>query len=130
MSQTQPIQVTKGGGNISLESLDGKMLYYTKGSSLWSVTPGGGEERQVLESVGMQVFVPASDGIYFLARTDPGQPGRIQFLNSATGKISTVLGLERPAWLGLSLSPDNRRLLFSQVDREESDLMMVDNWRP
>jgi hypothetical protein len=130
VSQTQPIQVTKGGGNISLESLDGKMLYYTKGSSLWSVPPGGGEERQVLESVGMQVFVPASDGIYFLARTDLGQPGRIQFLNSATGKISTVLSLERPAWLGLSLSQDGRRLLFSQVDREESDLMMVDNWRP
>jgi dipeptidyl aminopeptidase/acylaminoacyl peptidase len=126
----EAIQVTKGGGYGSLESLDGKMLYYSKGSSLWSVRPSGGEERQVLESVGMQVFVPASDGIYFLARSDPGTPGRIEFLNSSTGKISTVLDLEKPAWLGLSLSLDGRRLLFSQVDREESDLMIVDNWRP
>ena len=48
---------------------------------------------------------------------------------SVTGKISTVLNLGKPGFLGLSLSPDGRRLLFSQVDREESDLMMVDNWK-
>ena len=113
-----------------MESLDGKLLYYTNGSSLWSVPPQGGEERKIVEPVGMQQFVPASGGIYFLARTDWGRPGKIQFLDSATGQISTVFGLTKPAWLGLSLSPDGRRLLFTQVEREESDLMLVDNWRP
>ena len=57
MSPAEPIQVTKGGGNTSLESPDGKMLYYSKGFSSFGVfRPGGGEERQVLESVGMNKF--------------------------------------------------------------------------
>ena len=69
-------------------------------------------------------------GFEFLGRSGTGTPDGIQFLKFAAGKISTVVGLEKPAFYGLSLSPDGRRLLFSQVDREESDVMMVDNWRP
>jgi Tol biopolymer transport system component/DNA-binding winged helix-turn-helix (wHTH) protein len=133
-SPEEPVQVTKRGGGKSQESADGKTLYYLKGlahaSSLWSVPLGGGEERQVLERVGLQSFVQSPSGIYFLARTAWATPGRIQFLNSATGRISTVVDLGNPAWVGLSLSPDGRTLVFSQVEREESDLMMVENWRP
>jgi Tol biopolymer transport system component len=130
-SPEEPIQITKGGGWRNLESPDGKILYFTKQSgSLCSVPVDGGEERTVLESIGMHSFVPASNGIYFLAPTAYSRPGRVQFLNSATGKITTVLEMDKPAWLGLSLSPDGQTLLFSQVGREESDLKMVDNWRP
>jgi Tol biopolymer transport system component len=134
LSPKEPVQVTRGGGGRSQESVSGEMLYYAKGlahaTSLWSVPLGGGEERQVLESVGMQSFVQTARGIYFLARTAYGKPGKIQFLSFATGKVSTVLYLEKPAWVGLSLSTDGRTLLFSQVEREESDLIMVENWRP
>lgn len=134
VSSASPIQVTKRGGNLSQESLDGKLLYYSKGpgtgGSLWSVPLSGGEERQVLQYIPFGTFVVASSGVYFLARSGPSLPGEIVFLNSATGNISTVMALEKPSFIGLSLSPDGRRLLFSQVDSEESDLIMVDNWRP
>jgi Tol biopolymer transport system component/DNA-binding winged helix-turn-helix (wHTH) protein len=134
ITSPEPLQVTKGGGNRSLESLDGKMLYYSKGlphrPSLWSVGPDGSEEPQVLDFVPFGMFAPVSDGIYFLARSGPGMPGRVQFLNSDTRNIRTVLSLEKPSFYGLSVSPDGGTLLFSQVDREESDIMMVDNWRP
>jgi len=134
VSPAPPIQVTKGGGGISQESLDGKLLYYGKGPgtgvSLWSVPLGGGEERQVLSFAPYASFVERPEGIYFLAGSAPGVPGKILFRNSVTGKISTVVGLDGPSFMGLSLSPDGRRLLFTHVDSEESDLMMVDNWRP
>jgi Tol biopolymer transport system component len=130
-SSEELIQVTKRGGWRNQESPDGKILYFTNGSgSLRSVPVDGGEERQVIESIGMHSFFPASTGIYFVASTPYSAPGRIQFLSSRTGKITTVLQMDKPAWLGLSLSPDGGTLLLSQVGREESDLKMVDRWRP
>ena len=40
-----------------------------------------------------------------------------------------ILNIEKPAFVGMAVSPDGRRLLFSQLDREESDLMLVDNFK-
>jgi hypothetical protein len=31
--------------------------------------------------------------------------------------------------LGLAVSPDRRRILFSKVDQYDSDLMLVENFR-
>ena len=44
------MQVTKGGGQEALESVDGKLLLYSKyqGPGIWSVPVEGGEETQVI----------------------------------------------------------------------------------
>ena len=45
------------------------------------------------------------------------------------GKVETIAVLPRKIWFGLSVSPDERSILFSQVDHEESNLMLVDGLR-
>ena len=47
------IQVTKRGGDVPLESVDGQYLYYVKLSqnALWRLPLAGGEESQVLPAV-------------------------------------------------------------------------------
>ena len=54
-------------------------------------------------------------------------PG-IQFFNFDTGKILSFFQPERQMTVGLSLSPDQRHLLFSQRESSGSDLMLVENF--
>ena len=97
--------------------------------ALWRMPTSGGEESQVLPSVVWRAFSVVDNGIYFIP--DPGADGKpsIQFLTFATGKVKRVASITgRPA-LGLTVSPDRRYLLYTQVDGVGSDLMLVENFR-
>ena len=89
----------------------------------------GGNEVRVLPSVSFGAFSLVDDGIYFIP--EPGTDGRssIQFLTLATGKMKTVAPIRAPPFYGLTVSPDRRYLLYSQVDEQRSDLMLVENFR-
>jgi Tol biopolymer transport system component len=126
-------QVTRKGGFAALESFDGKTLYYAKSrkaASLWKVPVEGGEERQVLESLSYwSNFAVVEQGIYFIARSESAAGSPIQFFNFATKKIRPIAATEKPVHLGVSISPDNRWILYSQLDQAGSDLMLVENFR-
>jgi hypothetical protein len=68
-------------------------------------------------------------GIYFISGSDSAAGSSIQFFNFATGKIRPIATTERPVSLGLTVSPDGRSILYSQVDQGGSDLMLVENFR-
>jgi eukaryotic-like serine/threonine-protein kinase len=139
------VQVTQHGGTYGKESLDGKYLYYGKSNpitGLWRVPVAGGEEVEVfprLASYGN--FAVAADGIYFEERL-PGNPlghtpdftpftrleAAIDFLSFATGKVNRVLTLDRHAGHGFDVSPDQRTLLFAQMDDFTEDLMLVEDF--
>jgi WD40 repeat protein len=139
------VQVTQHGGTYGKESMDGKYLYYGRTNpvaGLWRVPVAGGEEVEVfprLASYGN--FAVASDGVYFEERL-PGNPlghtpdftpftrleAAIDFLSFATGKVTRVLTLDRHAGHGLDVSPDERTLLFAQMDDFTEDLMLVENF--
>ena len=63
-----------------------------------------------------------------MANKGPGGAA-FQFLNFVTGSISTVFTADKPLSFGLSVSPKEDSLLFTQVDRTDSDLWLVDNFR-
>jgi len=54
----------------------------------------------------------------------------IRFFNLETGQAGEVMRLEKAPCLGLSVSADERFLLYSQYDQEGSDLMLIDNFNP
>ncbi|HUB77782.1 MAG TPA: protein kinase [Bryobacteraceae bacterium] len=129
----EAIQVTRAGGYVAFEPPDGKYLYYTKSSShgpqpLFRAPAGGGEEVQVLPGIGSwDVLCVTSKGVYF---TPPGPgPDTIQFLDTATGKVSTLGTLSRPLSIGLTVSPDDAYVVWSQTDRQTINLMLVEGFR-
>ena len=125
--------MTRNGCETAFESPDGKSIYYTKEydrpTGLWKMPLSGGEESQVLPSVIARAFSLVNDGIYFIPEPGADRKSSIQFLSFATGKAATVAVMTAPPTEGLSVSPDGRFLLFSQVDEEGSDLMLVENFR-
>jgi Tol biopolymer transport system component len=128
----ESVQMTHNGGEVPFESPDGRSIYYTKsGGSLgvWRMPVNGGEETRVLPQGGGETFVVVKGGIYFVSRSDANMNYGIQFLSLATGKVQTVAPMSARPAAGLSVSPDGRFLLFSQVDQASSDLMLVENFR-
>lgn len=132
-----PTQVTRQGGYVSVESPDGKYLYYTKGHTtpgIWRVPVEGGEETMVLDTLKagfLRYWAVVDQGIYFATRATSPRP-TILFFSFASGQLTEVLTLEKPLLVGapgLSVSPEGRWLIFAQIDRSESDIMLVDGFR-
>lgn len=127
----EPVQVTKHGGYVAFESLDGRFLYFAKDlgqTSLWRVPVGGGEETRILESVTGRAFTLGSKGVYFVELNTAGTSA-VQFLSFVTGKVTTIAVIHRPVGFGLSVSPDERFILYTQADQVGSNLMLVENFQ-
>jgi len=113
-----------------VESPDGKFLYYSRNRKLWSIRREGGDERIIVEALNeLAPFSVVQEGVYFVQASNPATAGSISFLNLAQNRITKIADMQRPAFRGLAVAPDRRTILFAQVDREESDLMLLESSR-
>ncbi|HEX4945549.1 MAG TPA: hypothetical protein VFZ34_02645 [Blastocatellia bacterium] len=133
----EAVQVTERGGYSPMPSPDGKFIYYAKKRGIvgiWRVPAAGGEESLVLDQHGAGLgkhWTVTDEGIYFVSVKDPTHP-LVEFFRFATGKLSQVAVLERPihpTTRGISVSPDKRWLLSTQMERYGGDIMLVENFR-
>lgn len=132
-------QVTKKGGFAAFESTDGRYVYYSKMSpdgGLWRIPVGGGAETAVLPDLTGRLWgnwAIGQKGIYFLEyRGAPPSPASILFFDFATGSTSAIgatTGFPMAWDSGLAVSPDERKLLFAQVDRAGSNIYIAENFR-
>lgn len=128
-------QITKQGGFESVEDKAGQFLYYAKGRNIpgiWKVPVEGGEETPVVEAdkAGLwRNWELTEQGIYFTNSEQREKPV-IEFFSFATGKATKLAVLDRPVrGTGIGLSPDGRWLLFSPIDRQGQNIMLVENFR-
>ena len=132
-------QVTKTRGSAANESMNGRFLYYTKGrnvAGIWRVPVEGGEETLVLDThkAGYwSAWTVVEQGIYFLTAEQPARPA-IEFFSFTTGRVTEIVPLTKPfrPWTnpeGLSVSIDGRWILYTQEDRADMDIMLVENFR-
>jgi Tol biopolymer transport system component/DNA-binding winged helix-turn-helix (wHTH) protein len=126
------IQVTKRSGWVPLESDDGQYLYYlTSQNVLWRSPLAGGEEMQVLSDLAPlgSPYALGKQGIYFIRSVGQGGGQELAFLRFANHQISPIITIPRSVTFGLTLSPDERLILYSQQDHVSSNLMLVENFR-
>jgi Tol biopolymer transport system component len=125
-------QVTKHGGWAPTESADGRYLFYTKSKQhgIWRLAVSGSEEQQVVSNVaGLgSAYALGKQGIYFVASPSGGIGQHLAFLNFVTGQVTSLLDIPREIGLGLTISPDEQMLLYSQMDHVNSDLMLVEHF--
>jgi Tol biopolymer transport system component len=127
------IPVTRSGGFAPIESPDGKFVYYQNGLdggiTLWKVPVEGGEENQVLDFPIVWFHCAIVDeGIYFIPDPKSGAGPSIHFFSFDTRSIKRIAAIEKPPCFGLSVSPDRRWILYSQIDQYGSDLMLVEKF--
>jgi Tol biopolymer transport system component len=126
----EPQRITRGGGKRPIPSVDGRYVYYAKDeeeTSLWRVGADG-LEVMVLPSLSTAAnFAVAEDRIIFIPGLDAALRSTIESFQPATGKREVLMRLQRrPLW-GLAARADT--VLFSQADRDSSDLMIIDPFR-
>jgi Tol biopolymer transport system component/DNA-binding winged helix-turn-helix (wHTH) protein len=133
----QAVQVTKQGGFDNVESPDGQYLYYAKGrseSGIWRIPVAGGAETPVLyhHQAGVtRQWAVTPQGIWFVTAEAPKRP-LIEFYSFGAGRVTTAATLESPLPPGISgmtISPDGRRLLWTQMDHVSSDITLAENFR-
>lgn len=125
-----PKRITTSGGQSAQESPDRRFLYYAKNGSpttIWRLSLDGSGDAQVVHGLSYTTnFVVGDRGIYFLAVGDSTAKNSIDFFEFSTARRTTLATVGKPWWSGIALSPDQRWLLFATIDRDGSDLMVVD----
>jgi len=132
------------GGNASLltasqdvvepiESNDGKLLYFLSRGANTSLMmlqldqPGAAPQPVTgMPSVSFErQWAVASDGIYYVPQS---APRTLFFYNFATQQSREIFKTDRELGGGISVSPDGRYLLYSQLDENTSNIMLVSNF--
>jgi len=97
-------------------------------STIRGVALGGGHRAFPLDGLPQindwNAWTTVQRGIYFVP---VGLPDSLY--DFASGKIRDVLRLQNDFSDGLSISPDGRYLLYSQLDDVNSDIRVVENYR-
>lgn len=128
------IRLTTEGRYYPQESVDGKVVFYAVGPRpvrLWSVSVGGGEERQVegMPALALDAnWAPARHEIYFIN----GNPGHysLNYYEFSTTKVRRVAELpDREVEVGIAVSPDGHTLLYPGIERSEADLILINGFR-
>jgi Tol biopolymer transport system component/DNA-binding winged helix-turn-helix (wHTH) protein len=65
-------------------------------------------------------------GVYFLTAPDPAGRSELRFLPRGASTSITLRRIERPVDSGLGVSEDGSVVIYSQVDQEESTLVLVE----
>ena len=133
MAAGDAVQVTRHGGFAALESADGRSLFYSQsgGQSVREVAREGGDEVTIWPGPGPDYWsnwAVANGGIYFLEPQND-LPPQIVFLDLATRRVTRIATLEKPSFYGLTVSPDGQSLVYSQWDRNEHRILVMDQFR-
>ncbi len=124
----EPVQVTSGNDLKALESVDGRTLYLSDFSSLWSIpTAGGPRTLEVERFLTFGNWAVGRSGIYFRGETNT--PRTIDYYDFDSKVVSSVMELEKETNTGFSLSPDGKSILTPLGEPHESDIMLVEDFR-
>jgi len=127
-----PVQITRQGGIYAVETFDGKSIYYTSPgipSNVSVTSSNGGEETEVIHrSLGHASIALGRDGLYYALGTR-GRGAQLDFFRFADQTTEVLASIDHPLHGFLSSSSDGRSVLFTQLDRQDRDLMLVESFR-
>jgi len=125
----EPQQVTVEGARYAKESVDGKLLYFSRGNNLWSIPVMGGEEKLVFKRLRVYATFDVTDkGIYFVSSNGSSENSLLRWFDFAAGTVNDLVPI--PQIRGYSsVSPDGQWLLYSRLEQENSDLILIENFR-
>jgi serine/threonine protein kinase/sugar lactone lactonase YvrE len=137
----RPTRITHNGGFMARESQDGKWLYFSKdgGGTLWRMRlpldPSGASNEELV--IGLPFYVQPTgwaltpDEIVFVDGAARGQSGSLRGYQIAPRVTRLILPFLRSFAdnrdYNVTVSPDSKWILYSQMDRSGSNVMVAEN---
>lgn len=121
----EPALVLDGHFADPAESDDGQWLYVSSGRTVFRASAKGDPELLINEMSGWSSYSLAAGGLYYSIVLQEGG-SEIRFHRFETRSTSEIYRMSGQANMGLDLSPDGRYLLFTQIESEQSDLMLLE----
>lgn len=122
------------GASYPTESPDGKYVYYAVWvrRSIWRVPANGGTAEEVAESEQSPSCIqPVGGGVYYMG-WQRRRRASIWFYDFATQKSSEVLAFkdgEVSRDATFDVSPDGKGILYPKIDRTQTGIVLVENFR-
>jgi dipeptidyl aminopeptidase/acylaminoacyl peptidase len=133
------VRLTRRGGFEGFESMDGNYLYYSKRqehSGIWRMDLGNGNEAPVPELSGTgdyREWALGATGIFFVPNDEVfSKDAAVRFFDFASQRIVRVATVGRLVTAGpgaLAVSRDETRLLYVHMDRDNRNIMLVENYK-
>ncbi len=122
-------EVLESEGRELGRSADGEWTYYSAEGVLWKHASLTGERVPLSEELDGYYHHLINNRIYYVRGEIYLSGFSIVFYDLHTGAISEIARMEKRFAWGFTVAPDERSILFSQVDQAGSDLMLVENFR-
>jgi Tol biopolymer transport system component/DNA-binding winged helix-turn-helix (wHTH) protein len=129
------VLLSKGAEEINArESLDGKTVYFASNhanSTLKQITlpvqPGGESNLEGLPLIRVaELWTLSHSGIYFVPADAPRS---LRYFDFSNNQVHSVFQSDKDLFSGLSVSPDGRWIIYSQIGDENGDIMLVEHYR-
>jgi Tol biopolymer transport system component/DNA-binding winged helix-turn-helix (wHTH) protein len=121
----EPTLVLDGPFVAGYESDDGQWLYLLSARTVFRALANGEPEVLINEISGWSSYGLAADGLYYSVVFQDGG-SEIRFYRFEDGSSTVIYRMSGKASEGLDLSPDGRYLVFTQIESEQSDLMLLE----
>ena len=138
----EPVQLARDGGFEAFESADRQYIYYSRNIQPWEIRrlrldDGKDERVDELTVMGtMRCWALSGKGIHFVSESPGAKSGisgrLIRFADFETHEVSDVALVPGPLVANqgcMAVSLDGRTLLYAQRDRDERDIMLVENFK-
>ena len=133
------VQVTSDGGLIARESTDGQWLFLSKAdpSVLYRMNLSTGEYQAIASSLINQSagnFSVTGEAVFFINRNVEASRFELFRFSMIDERVSFVGELPVSPitfyyqW-GLDVSSDEKQMIWAQIDRPESDIVLINNFR-
>jgi Tol biopolymer transport system component len=123
-------QITHGGSTGGVESPDGRYFYFNRIQNelgIWRVPVGGGTEEQIIAEplARRTLYAVTNSGLYYIAA---GTPAELRFRPHNTMRSRPLWTMAKTLFWGLDVAPDEKLIVFSQFDVENTDIMLIPNF--
>ncbi|MBS1824180.1 MAG: protein kinase [Acidobacteria bacterium] len=127
--------VTSIGAHEGMEAPGGKRLYFTRtgdDAGLWEQPLPAGEASLLIPTARSGFWALGDAGIYYMELPYRWSGTRVMLLRYGQARSEFVadLGGDNGAyWGGFSVSRDGSRIYWAYTEKQESDIMMLENFR-
>jgi Tol biopolymer transport system component len=126
-----PERVSALEGTQPSLSRDGRFLFargWPNEGEVWRMPADGGAEEVVLRSISPNsTWCVGPSGLYFFEPRSPnGRSGLFRY-ELDSGRTRRLAVVDGPIGRGLTVSPDEKTVLFAKIDPRQADLLMLES---